>query len=142
MSQTPDAVLREWFDEVWNKRDESAIDRLMDPQAAAHGLGPETLRGPAGFKPLFHMFTQALGNLKIDVERTVVEGDTCVALCHVTGKHVGHSFGGPPSGKDVDFWGMTMARVKDGRIVEGWNTFDFLTMYQQLGWIGNPVQPA
>jgi len=35
-----------------------------------------------------------------------------------------------------------MLRVQDGRIVEGWNAFDFLTMYQQLGWVGNPVAPV
>jgi hypothetical protein len=29
--------------------------------------------------------------------------------------------------------------VRDGRIVEGWNTFDFLTMYQQMGWVKSPV---
>jgi len=142
VSQTPEAVVRAWFDEVWNKRDESAIERLMDPQAVAHGLGPETRRGPAGFKTIHQTFTRAFGNIHIDVERTVTEGDTCVALCHVTGTHGGHSLGAPPSNKDVDYWGMTMVRVKNGRIVEGWNAFDFLTMYQQMGWVGTPVLPA
>jgi hypothetical protein len=28
---------------------------------------------------------------------------------------------------------MCIARIKDGRIVEGWNNFDFLSLYQQLG---------
>ena len=37
---------------------------------------------------------------------------------------------------------MTIARMKDGKIIQGWNTFDFLTMYQQLGWVPNPVLPA
>ena len=43
--------------------------------------------------------------------------------------------------RGADFWGMTMFRVKDGRLVEGWNAFDFLTMYQQLGWVKSPVLP-
>ena len=33
---------------------------------------------------------------------------------------------------------MTILRIRDGLIVEGWNTYDFLSMYQQLGWVRNP----
>jgi hypothetical protein len=36
---------------------------------------------------------------------------------------------------------MTMMRVRDGQIVEGWNCFEFLSMYQQIGWVPNPVLP-
>ena len=44
-------------------------------------------------------------------------------------------------GRPVDFWGMVMARVRDGQLAEGWNCFDFLSMYQQLGWVRDPVNP-
>jgi len=37
---------------------------------------------------------------------------------------------------------MTITRVEGDRIVEGWNTFDFLTMYQQMGWVSNPPVPS
>ena len=141
MPLTPDALVREWFDQVWNNQDESAIDRLMHPDAKVHGLGDSPLRGPEGFKPLFRTFRDAIGPIKITVERTVVEGDTCAAVCRVVGKHTGPAFGGPPTNRDVEFQGMTIARMKDGKIIEGWNSFDFLTMYQQLGWVPNPVLP-
>jgi predicted ester cyclase len=45
---------------------------------------------------------------------------------------------GKPSDKAVDFWGMTMARVKDGKLVEGWNSYDFMTCYQQMGVLPPP----
>jgi len=35
---------------------------------------------------------------------------------------------------------MTMVRVRDGKIVEAWNTFDFLSFYQQIGLL--PQLPA
>jgi predicted ester cyclase len=145
MSSTPDAVLRQWFREVWDEGREEAIDRLVAPNSNVFGLsgpaGPPIV-GPAGFKPVFHMFREALGDLEIVVERTVVEGDVCVAFCRVKGRHVGHSFGGEPTDRPVDFTGMTMARVGGGQLLEGWNVFDFLTMYQQIGWVGSPVLPA
>jgi hypothetical protein len=54
---------------------------------------------------------------------------------------VGHAFGGPPTQHPVDFYGVTIARVRDGQLVEGWNCFEFLSMYQQIGWIASPVVP-
>lgn len=141
MSQTPDVLARRWFDEVWNQGDESAIDRLMHSQAASHGLAAEPIHGPEQFKPFFRALKTALGGLKIDVVRTVVQGDTCAAHCHVTATYVGDTLGGPPTGRFVDFWGVTIVRTNGDRLVEGWNCFDFLTMYQQLEWVKNPVLP-
>ena len=34
---------------------------------------------------------------------------------------------------DDDGRPQTMGRIVNGLIVESWNTFDFLTMYQQIG---------
>jgi predicted SnoaL-like aldol condensation-catalyzing enzyme len=142
MAETPDVLARRWFKEVWDDGDESAIDRLMHPQALVHGLGAAPIRGPEQFKPFFRVFHRALGNIKIDIAQTVVQGDTCAVHCHVVARHVGSDLGGPASGALVDFWGITILRADEkGRIVEGWNTFDFLTMYQQIGWVSNPVLP-
>ena len=139
---TPEQVVRRWFHEVWDEGREEVIDQLMSPDAVAHGLSGSAgapLVGPQAFKPVFHMFREALGDLEVTVERTVVEGDTCAAYCRVRGRHVGHALGGAPTGKPVEFAGVSIIRVRDGRIVEGWNVFDFLTMYQQIGWAADPV---
>ena len=113
MPQTPDDVIRQWFREVWDEGHEEAIDRLMAPDGKVHGLS-----GPGG-PPLTGP----------------------AAFCRVRGRHVGNALGGPPTDRDVDFTGVTIARVQNGKIVEGWNVFDFLTMYQQIGWAQNPVTP-
>lgn len=57
MPPTPDAVVRQWFKEVWDEGNEQAIDRLVVADAKVWGLsgpGGPALRGPAGFKPVFH----------------------------------------------------------------------------------------
>jgi predicted ester cyclase len=33
----------------------------------------------------------------------------------------------------VNFTGIVITKFKDGKIIEGWNAFDFLKMYQQMG---------
>ena len=138
---SPDAVVRAWFKEVWDEGREDAIDRLMAPDAVAHGLGPEPIRGPEGFKPYFRAIRGALGDLEIQIVQTLTDGDRVCAHCHVVARHVGDSLGAPPTDRRVDFEGMTIARIRDGRIVEGWNCFDFLSMYQQFGWVKNPPLP-
>jgi predicted ester cyclase len=144
MPSTPDAVVRTWFKEVWDEGREDAIDRIADANCVIHGLGgPDAppMRGTAEFKKVFRIFRQALGDLEIVVERTVTEGETCAAYCRVKGKHVGDALGTPVSRRPVAFNGISITIVRGGKIVEGWNCFDFLSMYQQFGWVRNPPRP-
>ena len=115
---------------------ESAIDALMGHDALVHGIaGPDgnQIRGPAAFKPFFRQFSQAFPDLHITVEDTLVDGDKIAVRCSVTATHTGAGMLAAPTNKPALFTGMCIARVKDGKIVEGWNNFDFLSMYQQLG---------
>ena len=83
MADTPDVLAKRWFDEVWDEGDESAIDRMMHPQALVHGLGAAPITGPNQFKPFFRVFHRALGDMQIDVVHTIVQGDMCAVHCHV-----------------------------------------------------------
>ena len=125
-AQTPDAIARLWFEEVWNKKDAAAIHRLFAPDSVAHGLPGGPLVGPAAFEGIFNTFSTAFPDLRITVEQTITEGEWVAVVCRVTGTH-------SASHKPVDFQGITLARVVGGQIHEGKNCFDFLTMYQQLG---------
>jgi predicted ester cyclase len=139
MSATPDAVMREWFQEVWNSRRVDAIDRLMASNAKVHGLAAEPIIGAGAFKPFHKTFCDSFPEFHIEVVQSLVDGDRVAVVCHVTGRHGGDALGGKATDKPVDFWGMTVGRVENGLIVEGWNSFDFLTMYQQIGWVASPV---
>jgi hypothetical protein len=141
MADAADVLVKRWFDEVWNKGDESAIDRMMHPRAPIHGLGATPIEGPAQFKPFFRLFQRALGELHIEVTQSILQGDMCAAHCRITARHIGPDLGGPATGLQVEFCGMTIVRAKNGQIVEGWNCYDFLGLYQQIGWVGNPVLP-
>ena len=63
MSATPDAVMRQWFQEVWNERREQTIDELMAPDAKVHGLAGGVIEGPEGFKPFHRAFCGAFADL-------------------------------------------------------------------------------
>ena len=137
-SEQNKALIRRWFEEVWNKGRAEAIDELFAPDGVGHGLTPEPLRGPDNFKPFFHTFKDAFPDIEVVVEDTIAEGDKVVARCTVRGKHQGHTLGFAATQRPVEFTGISITRWRDGQIVEAWNNFDFMTMYQQLG-VANTV---
>ena len=125
--------IHRWFEEVWNKQREHAVDEMFAADGVGHGLGDEDIVGPEAFKVFHRAFVSAYPDLKVVVEDTVVDGDKVAARCRVTGKHDGHGIGLAPTNRGVEFTGMVILRVKDGKIIEAWNEFDFMKMYTQLG---------
>jgi steroid delta-isomerase-like uncharacterized protein len=124
-----------WFEEVWNKGRESAIDEMMSPDAKGNGLVDaegKPVTGIETFKAFHRAFTSAFSNIRITVEDVLTEGDKIAARCVFTGTHTGEGIGKPASGRDVTMTGMTWIRLKDGKIVESWNNFDFAALHKQV----------
>ena len=140
MPATPSEILRIWFERVWNQGDESIIDRYYAPTAVANGLPSATVPGPEGFKPFVRAFRAAFPDIRVEVTHAVSEGDLGVVQCRVTGTNSGELMGMAPTKRSFTITGMTMARVVNGQIVEGWNHYDFAAMYRQLGI--EPPQPV
>jgi steroid delta-isomerase-like uncharacterized protein len=128
-------ILNRWFEEVWNQGREEAIDELSFHNVPGHGLqapdGKE-VDGMESFKAYYRQMRSALSDIHVTVEDVISEGDMTVARCTVRARHTGEGLGKPAKGNPVEFTGMTMARIKDGKIAEAWNNFDFMTMFQQM----------
>ena len=138
MSEENKALMRRWFEEVWNKGRAEAIPEMFADEGIAHGLSDDPaspLRGPAGFLPFHAQFREAFPNIEVVVEDPIAEGDRVATRCSVRGKHAGDSLGFAATGSPVEFTGITITRIKDGKIVEAWNNLDFMKMYRQLGAI-------
>ena len=136
MAEEYENFMQRWFEEVWNRQREDAIDEMCDENVVANGLTDaegNTIRGIEAYKTSFRTFISAYPNMKITVEDTITEGDKIAARCRVSATHEGAGLGVAPTNQPVEFTGMTMVRIKDGKIVEAWNEFDFMKMYSQLG---------
>lgn len=134
--ETNKALLRRWFEEVWNKGRAEAISEMMSEECVNHGLSGDAdspLRGATGFLPFHTQFRNAFPHIEVVVEDVIAEGDKVAVRCSVRGKHEGDSLGFKATEAMVDFDGIVIARVKDGMFVESWNSFDFAKMYKQLG---------
>ncbi|HEX8456484.1 MAG TPA: ester cyclase [Pyrinomonadaceae bacterium] len=131
----PKTIIRRWFEEVWNKGREAAIDEMFAEDGVAYGLADETgapLRGASGFKPFFRNFRGAFPDIKVVVEDTIAEGDRVAARCTVQATHAGDHLGFAATQKPMQITGVAIVRIRDGQIVEAWNHFDFMSMFQQL----------
>jgi steroid delta-isomerase-like uncharacterized protein len=136
MKNEYETLIHRWFEEVWNKGREDAIDEMFAEHGIANGINDaegNPLRGPENFKIFFRNFRSALSDLQVTVEDTVTEGNKIAARCTVRGKHAGEGIGVSPTNETVEFTGLTIVKLEDGKIVEAWNEFDFMKMYAQVG---------
>ena len=130
------ALIQRWFDEVWNKGREEAIGEMFADDGVAHGLSEDInqpITGPKQFIPFHQTFRGAFPDIKAEIEDMIAEGDKVVARCTVRGKHAGDHLGIAASESQVDFTGMVIVRISEGKIVEAWNNFDFMRMNKQVG---------
>jgi steroid delta-isomerase-like uncharacterized protein len=138
MSEANKALVQRWFDEVWNKGRAEAIEEMFDEYGIAHGLSDDPanpIRGPRDFRPFHTLFREAFPNMMIVVEDMVAEGDKVAARCSVRAKHEGEFLGRSATDSPVEFTGIAIVRIDNGKIVEAWNNFDFMTLHKQVGLI-------
>jgi len=128
MSGKNDKLIHRWFSEVWNKGNGDAIDEMMHPKTTAHGLGAQPMVGNEAFKSFYQSFRDTFSNIHVVVDKTFNDGNYNIAMCTVTAID-------KKSGNPVQFTGTSITHIKKGKIVEGWNYYDFLTMNLQIGKI-------
>ena len=128
-------VLRRWFEEVWNQGHEEAINELAAADVVAHGLvdpqGAE-VSGREKFRAFWRQFRTAFPDVRVDVHDELTDGDKRMVRCTVMATHSGQGMGAATD-KPISFSGMVIARVENGQLKEVWDSWDFLSLYQQLG---------
>jgi predicted ester cyclase len=63
----------------------------------------------------------------------IAEGDLVAYHSVWTGIHLGESRGIRPTGRRVEWHATCYRRVRDGKVVELWGTYDWLGVLEQLG---------
>lgn len=127
----PKTVARRWFEEVWNERRDDCVDELMTEDSRGHVEGGE-VRGPAAFRDMRAMFLSALPDIRIEIEDVVGEGDRAAVRWRASGTHAGAGFGFPATNQPVEVRGTTWLVVREGRIVEGWDTWNLGGLLESL----------
>ena len=134
MTQDHKKVIRQVFDEVWNKSDFSLIDRVYGPDYIAHVAGaPRDVEGPEQFKQFVALHGVLASDLSFSVDDQIAEGDSVATRWTATAMSTSGLVSVPTNGQEVKVTGISIHRFADGKIVESWDNWDALTLYQAMG---------
>ena len=132
MSEENKALARRSWESVDNP---DSLDEVYTPDVVWHN--PEgDIQSIEQAKQFVTMFKTAFPDMSATVEDVVAEGDKVVTRVTLRGTHQGEveEFG-PPTGRQVETQGITIHRIDGGKIVEEWNSWDNMSLMQQLGLV-------
>ena len=135
------ALVRRFFEEVYNRNNLAICDEIQDAEYAAF----EKAWVPA--------WRSAFPDMRMTVDDLIAEGDKVVAVITFRGTHTGVLDGEPvrgltarlaPTGRAVEIKGVFIYRIADGRLLRGeyGGTADWLGLLRQLGAVPTPAEAA
>lgn len=129
------------FVEAYNKG-KAAFLALMDEGYATdvviHTSIGEDISGIKNYKQHVSEEFSAFPDMHMTFDDLIVEGNKIATRFTWTGTHKGEYRGIPPTDKKITIWGINMARMTGGKIVEEWIRYDTLGTMQQLGLVPTP----
>ena len=94
---------------------------------------PENVVGINDFKAYYSNFITGFSDIKFTIVDVFGQGDKIVKHWGFSGTHTGDFFGIPATGKSVKVEGVTLVKMKDGKIAQEQDFMDNLPFMGQLG---------
>jgi len=126
------ALLREYLDGAFNRKDPAVIDKVVSPDVIDHAGLPGGPEGIEGFRLFVTTVQDAFPDMELTVEDCFGEGDRAVARWSSVATHTGELMGIPATNRKVTSTGVDIARAADGKIVEFWAQVDMAGLMAQL----------
>ena len=81
---------------------------------------------------LERQFSVAFPDTHHTVDDLIAEGDLVVLRTTARATHRGRFEGIDPTNRSVEFTGLVVYRIQDGKIAESWGEIDFLRLIREL----------
>ena len=136
------AIVGRWFTDFWGKTcDLRVVDEIAAPDMLMKYSLHEPRRGHDDIKTFMKDFRSAFPDLNFwGTADLIAEGDYVVGQWEGGGTHAGPAFkdflaGGLPAntGRKMHFTGVTVLKLRDGKIIEEIGLDDGVTALTQLG---------
>jgi len=119
--------------EALNTGNLPAIDEVFASNYVDRNPFPGTTPDRDGLKQGLTKFRAAFPDYRYTIEDEITAGDKLVHRLTARGTQKGEFQGVSPTGKQVNWTEIHIARVANGKVVEHWGIEDQLGMMQQLG---------
>lgn len=126
------------WDDIVNKGDIDKINSTYFDTNITAIQSPENIVGIEDFKAYYQNFITGFSNIEFTIIDVFGQGDKIVKHWNFKGTHTGVFFGIPATNQSVDVEGVTLTKMKDGKIAQEQDFMDNAVFMQQLGLTSNP----
>jgi steroid delta-isomerase-like uncharacterized protein len=134
-SESGKSIARRFREDLWNTGDLAIADEIIDRDCRIHARIPfatDFMRGPDAMAQLVMFYRLAFSEIRMTVDELVAEGDLVVARWTAHGRNTGDLLGLPATGRETVTTGIDFLRITGGKIIEGWVSWDTLSLIEQL----------
>jgi steroid delta-isomerase-like uncharacterized protein len=117
---------------AYNGHKPDAFDELCTDDCVLMRNGVEAL-GRDAVKGVLAKLYKAFPDIEYVIDDVIVSGDKVGFRWHGTGTHKGDYFGIPPSGRPLQYDGITLYELRGGKVARIWVSANMLGVVRDLG---------
>jgi steroid delta-isomerase-like uncharacterized protein len=126
-------LVRKQIEELWGRSNPDLIPEMYAEDVVDHNPLPGQTPGHEGLREAIRVFSTAFPDIEMTLHGVLADGDYAADFWTFRATHLGPFAGLPPTGRRVEFNGIDVVKVRDGRIAEIWHVEDMARMLDQLG---------
>ena len=118
--ESNEAVVRRFYDELWNQWQLDLVDELLSPNVRFRGSRGVRLAGRDAFRRYAESTRAGFPDWKNRIDEILAVEDRVVTRMTWTGTHTGEFDGIAPTGSRVEYVGAAFFRFEEALITEAW----------------------
>jgi len=124
------ALVRRYYRET--SGDMASITEIVALDFVDHHFPAGLPAGPEGVRAFFNNVLGAFSNRHIEICDIFATEDKVAVRFSLVASHTADFAGYAASGKQIECGAMSIFRVQNGKLVEGWESADLLGLFNQL----------
>ncbi len=133
MASRIDALIEMFYEELWNRWNDAAVDGTLAEAFEFRGSLGQTTAGRDGWRAYRDTIRAGSADFHNEVLDLVCEGRRAAARLRYTGTHTGPLLGLPATGRRFEYAGAAFFAAHEGLLVSAWVLGDLEGLRRRLG---------